>query len=134
MNILQLPLFYTDNFKIFKNALGQFILNHPPKHVLTSTNSTLIIIRDQIINLTSNDIPYQIVIRDLIASRQLISNSASNSKSRWNINSTSNSNLKSNSNLRLKLRSWKRMLYLTEKRTALMGFRILWTLLKKTVK
>ena len=25
-------------FKIFKNALGQFIPNRPPKHVITSTN------------------------------------------------------------------------------------------------
>ena len=29
---------YSGNFKIFKNALGQFIPNHPPEHVITSTN------------------------------------------------------------------------------------------------
>ena len=28
--------------KIFKNALGQFILNCPPKHVIISTNKTVL--------------------------------------------------------------------------------------------
>ena len=31
--------FYSGNFKIFKNALGQFIPNCPPKHVITGTNT-----------------------------------------------------------------------------------------------
>ena len=35
---LKLSLFYSGYFKIFKNALGQFIQNRPPKHVITSTN------------------------------------------------------------------------------------------------
>ena len=35
-----MALVYSGNFKIFKNALGQFIPNRPPKHVFTSTNST----------------------------------------------------------------------------------------------
>ena len=35
---LKLPSFYSGNFKIFKNALEQFIPNRPPKHVITSTN------------------------------------------------------------------------------------------------
>ena len=39
---LKFPLFYSGNFKIFKNALGQFVPNSPPKHVITSTNSYLI--------------------------------------------------------------------------------------------
>ena len=29
--------------KIFKNTLGQFIPNRPPKHVITSTNSDFLI-------------------------------------------------------------------------------------------
>ena len=36
---LKLPSLYLVNFKIFKKALGQFIPNHPPKHVITSTSS-----------------------------------------------------------------------------------------------
>ena len=36
--MLKLPSFYPVNFKIFKNSLGQFVPNHPPKHVITSTN------------------------------------------------------------------------------------------------
>ena len=35
---LKLPLFYSGNFKFFKNALGQFIPNRPSNHVI-STNS-----------------------------------------------------------------------------------------------
>ena len=35
---LKLLLFYLGNFKIFKNAHGQFIPNRPLKHVSTSTN------------------------------------------------------------------------------------------------
>ena len=35
----EIALFYSGNFKIFKNALGQFIPNCPPKHVITSTNN-----------------------------------------------------------------------------------------------
>ena len=38
---LKLFSFYLGNFKILKNALGQFIPNHPPKHVITSTNVQL---------------------------------------------------------------------------------------------
>ena len=41
LKILKLPSFYSGNFKISNNALGQFIQNHPPKHVITSTNHTL---------------------------------------------------------------------------------------------
>ena len=37
LKILKLPLFYSGNFKVFKNALGQFIPNCPPKYVITST-------------------------------------------------------------------------------------------------
>ena len=40
LKILKLRLFYSWNFKIFKNALGQFIPNRPPKHVITSTNQS----------------------------------------------------------------------------------------------
>ena len=36
--IWKLPLFYSGSFKIFENALGEFILNRPPEHVITSTN------------------------------------------------------------------------------------------------
>ena len=39
---LKFPLFYSGNFKIFKNALGQFVPNSPSKHVITSTNSYLL--------------------------------------------------------------------------------------------
>ena len=35
---LKLPLFYSGNLKIFKNALRQFISNRLPMHVITSTN------------------------------------------------------------------------------------------------
>ena len=38
LNNLKLPSFYSGNFKIFKNVLGQFIPNRPPKHVITTTN------------------------------------------------------------------------------------------------
>ena len=38
LKILNLPLFSLGNFRIFKNPLGQYIPNHPPKHVITSTN------------------------------------------------------------------------------------------------
>ena len=44
LEILKLPLFFSSNLKIFKNALGQFILNCPPKHVITSTNHRIITI------------------------------------------------------------------------------------------
>ena len=37
LKILKLPSFHSSNFKFFKNALGQFIQNCPPKHVITST-------------------------------------------------------------------------------------------------
>ena len=37
LKILKLLSFYSGNFKIFKNALGQFISNRPPKNVITST-------------------------------------------------------------------------------------------------
>ena len=43
LKILKLPSLYLGNFKIFKNALEQFIPNHPPKHVITSTNYSAII-------------------------------------------------------------------------------------------
>ena len=36
--ILKLPSFHLGNFKIFKNALRQFIPNRPPKYLITSTN------------------------------------------------------------------------------------------------
>ena len=38
LKILKLPWFYSGNFKIFKNALRQFIPNRPPKNVITSIN------------------------------------------------------------------------------------------------
>ena len=38
LKILKLPSFYSDNFKILKNTLGQLIPNCLPKHVITSTN------------------------------------------------------------------------------------------------
>ena len=41
LKILKLHLLYSSNFKIFKNALGKFIPNRPPKHVITSTNFIL---------------------------------------------------------------------------------------------
>ena len=33
-------MFGSGNFKIFENAIGQFIPNHAPKYVITSTNNT----------------------------------------------------------------------------------------------
>ena len=33
----KLPLFYSGEFTIFRNALGNFTPNRPPKHVITST-------------------------------------------------------------------------------------------------
>ena len=38
LKILKLPSLYLGNFKVFKNVLGQFILNGPPKNVITSTD------------------------------------------------------------------------------------------------
>ena len=38
---LKLPSFFTSNYKIFKNELGQFIPNCPSKQVITSTNSMI---------------------------------------------------------------------------------------------
>ena len=38
---LKLLLFYSGNYKIFKNALAPFIPNRPPKHAITSTNSMI---------------------------------------------------------------------------------------------
>ena len=35
---LKLPSFYSGSFKMFKNALGQFIPSRLPKHVITRTN------------------------------------------------------------------------------------------------
>ena len=35
------PTFYAGNFKIFKNARGQFIPNCPPKNVITSTSCSV---------------------------------------------------------------------------------------------
>ena len=35
---------YSGNFKIFKNTIGQFIPNRPPKHVITSTNYGLYLV------------------------------------------------------------------------------------------
>ena len=43
LEILKLPSFYSGSFKIFKNELEQFIPNHPPKHVITSTNETFLL-------------------------------------------------------------------------------------------
>ena len=37
LNTLKLLSFHSGNFKIFENALGQFIPNRPPKHVIAST-------------------------------------------------------------------------------------------------
>ena len=36
LKILKLPSFYFGDFKLFKNALGQFITHRPSKHVITS--------------------------------------------------------------------------------------------------
>ena len=49
--MLRLPSFCSGDFKIFKNALGQFIPNRPPKHVITSTNCTAQIMKRVKINL-----------------------------------------------------------------------------------
>ena len=38
---LKLSSFYSGNYKLFKNALAQFIPNRPPKHVVISTNSMI---------------------------------------------------------------------------------------------
>ena len=38
LKILKLFLFYSDNFKIFRNALVQFFPNRPSKYVISSTN------------------------------------------------------------------------------------------------
>ena len=43
LKILNLPLFYYGNFKMFENALEQFIPHLPPKHVITCTNWLLMI-------------------------------------------------------------------------------------------
>ena len=50
---LKLPSPYSGNFKIFKNALGQFIPNCPTKHVITSTIFLAIINHD---NLLESDL------------------------------------------------------------------------------
>ena len=39
LKILKLFLFYSGNFKIFRNALVQFIPNRPSKYVISSTNA-----------------------------------------------------------------------------------------------
>ena len=44
LKILKLLSFYSGNFKIFKNAVGQFIANRLPKHVITSSNHTIDVI------------------------------------------------------------------------------------------
>ena len=38
LKILKLPSFHSGKFKIFGNAFERFIPNHPPKHMITSTN------------------------------------------------------------------------------------------------
>ena len=38
LKTLKLRSFHSGNFKIFKNAIGQFIPNHTAKHVITSSN------------------------------------------------------------------------------------------------
>ena len=43
MKILKWPSFHTGNFKIFKNALGQFISNRPPKNVIINIENTLLL-------------------------------------------------------------------------------------------
>ena len=40
LKILKLSSFYSSNFKNFKNTLGEFIPNRPPKHVITRTNNS----------------------------------------------------------------------------------------------
>ena len=37
LKIMKLLSYYSGNFKTFKNALGHFISNCPPKRVITST-------------------------------------------------------------------------------------------------
>ena len=37
LKVLKLPSFYSGNFKIFKNAIGQSMSICPPKYVITST-------------------------------------------------------------------------------------------------
>ena len=39
LKIFKLPLFYSGNFKTFKNTIEQFIPNRPHKHVITSNNT-----------------------------------------------------------------------------------------------
>ena len=41
LKILKLSSFYLGNFKIFKYALGQFILNRPPKHMTTTSTNVI---------------------------------------------------------------------------------------------
>ena len=41
MDVFRIPLFYSGNYKIFKNALVQYIPNCPPKHVITCNNSMI---------------------------------------------------------------------------------------------
>ena len=42
-NVWGFPLnFHSGNFKIFENVLRQFTPNHPPKHVITTTNLFLL--------------------------------------------------------------------------------------------
>ena len=43
LKTLKLPSFYSRSFNIFKHALGKFIPNRSPKHVITSTKSRKII-------------------------------------------------------------------------------------------
>ena len=64
LEILKLPLFYSGNFKIFKNALGQFIQNCPPKHMITSRNYCPHI--SMFCSRTSNDMINEILKRTLI--------------------------------------------------------------------
>ena len=40
LKILKLLSFYSGNFNIFRNALGEFILNRTSKHVISSKNFT----------------------------------------------------------------------------------------------
>ena len=54
----EIASFYSGNFKIFKNELGKFIPNRPPKHVITSRNFKKITQKHLYQSLFSNKVSY----------------------------------------------------------------------------
>ena len=48
---LELLPFYSGSFKIFENALWQFIPNFPPKHVISKTNFHVFVLTDSTLQI-----------------------------------------------------------------------------------